>query len=156
MIDTGFPERALSLLEGPAEREAAAERRYLRAEAAIESGNHAAAIDDLMGMSDSRARALRARAYAGLGEHRAALEAVDPMSLEPGQETLQFRAGAWERLTLEEDEILSGFAEAVLAPGVTSPAETLEDRRAILAQSQESRRAIEGLLQRFDGGSSQD
>ncbi|MCF2871599.1 hypothetical protein L0664_11035 [Octadecabacter sp. G9-8] len=156
MIDTGFPERALSLLDGPAEREAAAERRYLRAEAGIESENHAIAIDGLMGMNDARARALRARVYAGLGEHRAALEAVDPMSAKPGQETLQFRAGAWERLTLEEDEILSGFAEAVLAPSVTAPAETLEDRRAILAQSQESRRAVEGLLQRFDGVSSQD
>lgn len=156
MIDTGFPERAVQILRAPAEREAAAERRYLRAEAAIKSGDHVAAIDGLLGMSDQRARALRTQAYAGLGEYRAALSAADQNAANGSDPTLQFRAGAWERLTIQDDDVLSAFAQSVLVEGADTPSQSLADRRALLAQSQESRRAVEGLLLRFDGGAAQE
>ena len=155
LIDLGFPERAIAMLQGPAERGAAANRRYLRAEAAIGTQDFVGGIDSLLGMTDERARALRARAYEGLGEHRAALAALNPDQT-GSTPTLQFRAAAWERLTVEDDEVLASFAQAVLEPPNIDAVETLADRRAILTQSQESRRAVQGLLLRFDGSTVQD
>lgn len=151
LIELGFSERAQGVLSGPADRQAAAERRYLRAEAAIGVQDYDTVIEELLGLSDPRAQSLRSRAFAGMGEHRSALVAARGVE-QADSTTLQFRAEAWERLTIEEDEALSTFAEVVLAPDSDRPTNSLADRRAILAQSQESRRAIEGLLQRFDGG----
>lgn len=156
MINLGFPERAQAFLAGSGEREVAAERRYLRAQAAIGVRDFTAAIDALLGMTDSRARDLRATAYDGLGAHREALSALEQADEDGSDPTRQFRAGAWERLTIEEDEVLSTFAQTVLTPPTTNAVETLADRRAILAQSVESRKAVEGLLLRFDGVTAQE
>ncbi|WP_281981076.1 hypothetical protein [Thalassorhabdomicrobium marinisediminis] len=150
LLDLGFPDRAATFLDGPAQRETAAERRYLRAEAALALGAYPDVIDTLLGMTDSRANALRSRAYAGMGEHDAALTAAPADDPETQDDTLKFRAGAWERLADEDDSALSVFATTVLSEGGEAPAESLADRRAILAQSQESRRAVESLLTRFD------
>jgi hypothetical protein len=155
LIDLGFPERAIVVLQGSVEQGAAADRRYLRAEAAIGSQDFVGGIDSILGMTNDRARALRARAYEGLGEHRAALAALNPDQT-GSTPTLQFRAAAWERLTVEDDEVLASFAQAVLEPPNIDAVETLADRRAILTQSQESRRAVQGLLLRFDGTTRQD
>lgn len=148
LIDLGFHERAAILLIAPAEREAAAERRYLRAESALGVGDFALALDALLGMSDERARTLRARAYEGLGQHREALAAltVDQTASSPD---LQFRAGAWERLMVEEDEVLSQFAQSVLQDKSETSLVTLADRRDVLTQSQNSRQSVEDLLTRF-------
>lgn len=155
LIDVGFPERASYFLEGSATREAAAERRYLRAEASLAAGEYVEAIDALIGISDERARQLRARAYAGLGDHRNALSAAGPDS-STDDEVLQFRAEAWERLADEEDEALSTFANVVLSPEATEAAVSLADRRELLSASQESRRAVEGLLMRFEADTAQE
>ncbi|HCP82295.1 MAG TPA: hypothetical protein DIT67_12190 [Octadecabacter sp.] len=148
LVDLGFYERASTFLAGDAEREAAAERRYLRAESALGAGEFNLAMDAVLGMTDDRARSLRARAYEGLGQHRAALSAltIDQPASSP---TLQFRAGAWERLTVEQDEVLSTFASSVLQPPNETPVATLAERREILAQSQDSRQSVENLLRRF-------
>lgn len=155
LIDLGFPDRASTFLIGSATREAAAERRYLRAEAAVGTSDYEIAIDSLLGMEDDRARALRARAYEGLGEYRAALASLNPDQPDSSP-TLQFRASAWERLTVQDDEVLSSFAQVVLDPAGNDAVDTLADRRAILAQAQESRRAVENLLLRFDGTTPQE
>lgn len=150
LIDLGFPERATQFLTGAAVRGAAAERRYLRAEAALASGRFIDVIDLLIGLSDDRAGQLRSDAYAALGEHLTALsEAGGNGSLD--DTTLQFRAQAWERLAIEEDPALSSFAEVILASPPSEAAVTLADRRELLTNSQESRRAVEELLTRFDG-----
>lgn len=151
LIDLGFPERARVFLSGPAEREAASERRYMKAEAALLSGNYAAVMDVLQGITDTRARELRARAHTALGEHQAALTALGVDGTASTNPTLQFRAGAWERLTNVGDSALSSFANTFLEPSDTVEAVTLADRREILTQSQESREAVEALLERFDG-----
>lgn len=156
LADLGFPDRAASMLSGPAERDAAAERRYLRASLAIDTGDYSGAIDGMMGIETSRANDIRLQAYAGMGEFSSALS-VRPADAQDAEDSaLQFRAGAWDRLTENDDEVLSTFAEAILAPPAETPAETLADRREILAQSQDSRRAVEALLLRFDGTTSQD
>ncbi|MCF2905968.1 hypothetical protein L0666_13290 [Octadecabacter sp. CECT 8868] len=151
LIENGFPARAAEFLKGSAQRNAAAERRYLRAEAAIGVEDYVGAIESLTGSTNRRANELRTRAYEGLGDHRAVLSAQTVGDAAVDDATLQFRAGAWDRLTLDDDEVLSAFAETVLNPPFEDPVETLFDRREILAQSQESRRAIEALLMRFDG-----
>jgi hypothetical protein len=148
LIDLGFYERARSFLTGDAERAAAAERRYLRAESALGADDFALAMDALLGMTDERARALRARAYEGMGQHRAALSALN-INQSASSPTLQFRAGAWERLTVEDDEVLSAFAQTVLVAPSDAPAATLAERREILTQSQDSRQSVENLLMRF-------
>ena len=155
LIDLGFPDRASVLLRGPAQRETASERRYLRAQAAIAMSEYSAALDEMLGLTDPRARELRTQALTGLGEYREALSAAGDGADAADQETLQFRAGAWERLADDEASAVSPFAEAVLTPPTTDPAVSLTDRRALLAQSEESRRAVEGLLQQFNGQAAQ-
>jgi len=73
-----------------------------------------------------------------------------------GDAALQFRAGAWEQLRTQEDDVLSAFAQTVLTPPTQDAVESLADRREILAQSEQSRRAVEGLLQRFNGATGQE
>ena len=153
LIDLGFPERALAFLSGSAQREAAAERRYLRAAALIGTGHYSDAVDEVVGITTPRANDLRAQAYAGLGEHRAALAASNT---DTPDATLEFRAGAWDRLSVDDDAVLSTFAQSVLEPPAEGPATSLADRREILAQSRDSRRAVENLLLRFDGTSIED
>jgi hypothetical protein len=148
LMKLGFPERAMGFLSGPANREDAAERRYLRAAAAIGTANYADAVDVMLGLTTPRANDLRTQAYAGLGQHRAALETANS---EAPDANLEFRAGAWERLSVDDDTVLSSFAQSVLTEPAEGPATSLADRRAILAQSQESRQAVEDLLLRFDG-----
>ncbi|MDC0116164.1 hypothetical protein OAH97_01645 [Octadecabacter sp.] len=156
LIDLGFPQRAADVLRGSADGIVASERRYLRAEAAIGMEDYFKAIETLSGMSDPRARNLLSNAYSGLGDHTEALTVGGSGDHISSDRTLEFRAAAWDRLIVEDDEVLSNFAQAILTPSVTIQAETLADRREILAQSEESRRAIEGLLLRFDGTSSQE
>lgn len=154
LIMLGFPERALDLLEGPSERAAAAERRYLKAEAAIAMNAFEAAQDALLGMTDERARRLRSQALAGMGEYDEALSAL-PVDDEQNS-TLQYRSGAWERLATEGDEVLADFARALLSDPASTTPTTLADRRTVLDRAEESRRTVEALLQRFDGDLSAD
>lgn len=150
LIDLGFPDQALAMMTGAVARAQASERRYLRAEAALEMADYSQAIDALQGMNDQRSRNLRAAAYSGFGDFRNAIESLEADEAGSTPE-LQFRAGAWDRLTLENDVVLSDFARTVVADIDPEAAVTLEDRRSLLAQSQESRRAVENLLLRFDG-----
>ncbi len=150
LISLGFPDSALNIMTGSGVREHAAERRFLRAEASLDLENYAQTIEVLQGMTDERSRSLRAAAYSGLGEYRDAIEALegDQAASTPD---LQFRAEAWERLTLESDPVLADFARTVISESGLDATASLADRRALLAQSQESRRTVENLLLRFDG-----
>ncbi|WP_296418237.1 tetratricopeptide repeat protein [Pseudooctadecabacter sp.] len=149
LLDLGFAQQAWTVLDRPAVRDAAAERRYLRAQSAISSEQYADAIEVLRGINTPRAKDLRADAFAGLGDYRTALSEGDAGQSQP-EILQQFRAEAWERLTLSEDPVLANFARARLDG--TGPLETLSltDRQSLVEQSQNSRRAIESLLQQFD------
>lgn len=149
LLRTGFPDRAEVFLAPAAQGEAAAEQRYLRAEAALLSRRYDDVLSRLQGLSDDRARALRAQAYTGLGDHERALTSLNPAS-GGADPVLEFRAEAWDRLTLQTDQSLSGFAGAVLQQSIETLPETLAERRDILDQSQQTRQAVEDLLVRFD------
>lgn len=154
LIDLGFPNYALEYLAGNASSDDAAERRYLKAEAMLESGNFEQTILTLQGMNDERSRSLLADAYSGLGEYQNALEAMEDTEAISAVD-LQFRAEAWDRLSTQEDTVLADFARTVVAETNVDEVETLADRRSLLSQSQESRRAVEELLLRFDGAAQQ-
>jgi len=147
MLALGFPERAIQITDAPASREAAAERRYLRAQGYLELNNYTSAIDAVSGLTDPRAQEILAGAYSGLGDHNAALQAVGAVPV-LSDEILQFRAGAWDRLTTEGGDALSNFAQSRVASPVINDG-GLAARRDILVQSEESRRAIDALLSRF-------
>ncbi|MDA9207974.1 hypothetical protein N9O61_03720 [Octadecabacter sp.] len=155
LIQIGFSDHALQIMTGSGSRTQAAERRYLRAEASLNLEDYLQAIDVLQGMTDERSRSLRAAAYSGLGDYRNAIEALDAGE-NASTPNLQFRAEAWERLTLEDDPVLSGFAKSVISENNLDATATLADRQSLLAQSQESRRTVEDLLLRFDGTPSPD
>lgn len=154
LIDLGFADHALDIISGPARRSDAAERRYLKAEASLEIEDYSSVIVSLEGLNNERARNLRSAAYSGLGDFRNAIATLgqDQAASTPD---LQFRAEAWERLSLENDPVLSDFARAATVESDPGAANSLAERRSLLEQSQDSRRAVESLLLRFDGTVSQ-
>jgi len=149
VLKAGFPQRAREIVAPPTIREAAAERRYLLAEAALHLGQITEVLDLLQGLNDDRARALRAEAYTAAGDYDAALSAVSPTD-RPADPVLEFRAGAWERLTVQQDAAFAGFAGAVLDGSAVGATDTLAERRLVLDQSRVTRQAVEDLLLRFD------
>lgn len=149
VLDAGFPQRAKEILAPSAIREAAAERRYLLAEAALRLGQTTEVIDLLQGLNEARARSLRADAYTASGDHDAALSAASPID-SPADPVLEFRAGAWERLTAQQDPAFAEFAGAVLDGSAGGAVDTLADRREVLDQSRVTRQAVENLLLEFD------
>lgn len=151
LIDLGFPDQALRAMTGTAVRDEASERRFLRAEASLASGGYSEVLEYLAGMNDERAQDLRAKAFEGLGEYRSALTSLD--SGAPGSSVdLQFRAEAWDRLSIADDPAIANFASSFLQEPQTPAPDSLSDRRAILERAQNSRQAVEELLSRFDTG----
>ncbi|MGZ9812543.1 hypothetical protein ACXN5S_18935 [Pseudoroseicyclus sp. H15] len=146
LLQLGFPDRAAQLLQGEAQGAAMRERRYLRAEAALEQGDTDGVLAALAGMRDPRAQALIAEAEASAGDYAGALAAQD----EPAPESL-WRAGAWDRLAgVEDDPLLAEAAADALAPSAPpADAPPLAGREALLADAEATRTMVEDLLARF-------
>ncbi|MEL6958415.1 MAG: hypothetical protein AAGL89_05615 [Pseudomonadota bacterium] len=153
LITLGFPQRGLDIMRTTAQRDAAAERRFLRAEAALALQDFSGVLDAIQGITTERAQVLRSQAYEGQGTYDDALSALQ--TTEGEQSDLQFRAEAWERLADGPDSSLASFATTVLDFSPGSSAETLEDRRVLLDQAAETRRSVEELLNRFPSVSSE-
>lgn len=152
LIELGFPERALVLLRGSAEREEMAERRYLRAEAAADLGDLDGMERALGGVTDARAQAIRAAALNAAGDHVAALEQElqSPDAPPDTDPAAAWRAGAWTVLNRSADPLLATASDAILtqeAPLDGPP--TLAERQALLDASAETRALTEALLDRF-------
>ncbi|SLN32058.1 hypothetical protein [Pseudooctadecabacter jejudonensis] len=149
LIDLGFPRRALTVLDAPTSQDAASERRYLMAEAGIEAGEYIIALEAISGINSDRAKVLRASAFDHMGDFESALTEA-PADPETSNGLGEFRAEAWERLAVMQDDPLGEFAQVRLDDSGATLPETLTERRTLVEQSQESRRAIEGLLQQFE------
>jgi len=149
LSNLGFPEQAMVILDRPARQEAASERRYLRAASAIRAREFDTAIDAISGINSDRANELRALIYEKSGEHQNALEA-SPLVNGESQSLNEFRAQAWERLRGGDDPALANFAASRLAVVGADDTISLDDRRAVLDRSAESRLAIDDLLSRFE------
>ena len=150
LLSLGFPDRAAALLLAPAQFGAAAERRYLRAAAAIGMQQPDAALAALAGMSDARAAALRATALNQKGEFGAALSS-DLAAGDPDRNTAgAWRAGAWKRLAGSNDPLLQATADAMLATAeLTGQPPSLAAGQSALVDSAATRDLIDGLLGRF-------
>jgi hypothetical protein len=155
LIALGFPDRAATLLIGDAQFAAAAERRYLRAEAAIALGAPRDALAILQGFSDDRAALLRSAAQAALGDYGAAMTA---QPLVPGEAATDaaWRAGAWARLAGSEDTLMRRVAESMLAvPATDGPAmspPTIAEGADLLVSAEQTRTLVGDLLARFPAG----
>ena len=145
LVNLGFPERALELMARRASASAMGERRYLRAQAALQLGRNEDVLQHLGGMTDARAARLRAQALFAMGDDRAALGAL-PDTPDAGTD---FRAGAWDRLATSEDPLLRRVGEqALIRPDMTRM-EDLAARRSALERARETRRTVNELLARF-------
>lgn len=145
LLEEGFPERAIELLNGPAEGEAMAERRYLRAAAALQLGRDADVLLHLAGMTQPRALGLRAQALFELGDARGALAALP----DPPDPQADFRAGAWDRLAASDDPLLRRVAERALSKPDQAEMADLAARRDALDEARQTRRTLDELLDRF-------
>ena len=141
LLDLGFPERARGLLQQSATAEVMAERRYLRARAAMALEDTAAARQALAGIDTPRARAILD------GEPDPAAGELDR------DETLAaWRAEAWSDLTTDDDDLLREVSRLALsrtdpAPDTPTPIAT---GRELVERSGELRTTVEDLLNRFD------
>ncbi|WP_084861559.1 hypothetical protein [Salibaculum halophilum] len=145
LLDQRFPEKAIDLMDRPAAAEAMAERRYLRAQAALQLGRNEAVLQHLGGMTDDRAAALRAKALFAMGDERKALAALPG----PPDAEADFRAGAWDRLAASDDPLLRRVADQALTRPDMTIMEGLAARRAALERARETRQTINDLLGRF-------
>lgn len=129
LMTFGFAERVLQLVAGPATGPQMAERRYLRAEAAAMLGDAARVDRALQGLSSDRAERIRA--------------SVAGVPSDPGP-------GPGDAVQTSDDPLLLSAASALQQP--TTPltgAAPLAERRAILAETAETRARVTDLLDRF-------
>ncbi len=151
LIALGFAERAGELLSEPASGPAMAERRYLRAEVALATGDAEALEAALAGLEDPRATRLRAAYLAGDGDHAGALDtAAADLDHRPAPEEV-WRAGDWDVLEELDDPLMQRAAEAVLTPAPPpSPEASLAEGRSLLDEAEATRQLATDLLTRFE------
>lgn len=151
LLNVGFPERAQSILSGPATEESMAERRYLRAQAAASLGDLDGMNDALSGLNDQRADQIRSAALAASGDFEGAFTQEIEQAGTTGSEDTAWRAGAWALLEAGEDPLLREASRAILTdPVALSDPPTLAARRELLEESQATRALTEELLDRFN------
>jgi hypothetical protein len=157
LIDLGFAEHAAQMLSAPAEGPDQAERRYLRAAAALSNGNFMAVELQLAGMTDARAGQLRSTALAAQGDFSGALVQVAAIEGSEPDSSETWRAGAWDQLGRLDDPLLQAAASAVLSgEEPLSNDRPLAERRALLEQSAATRALATDLLSRFSISTSAD
>ncbi len=124
LIDLGFPDVALGLLDAPGEGATMGERRRLRAAALRALGQEAEATLVLAGMPDAQDQ--------------------------PRDPARAWRSGDWDAMTDGGDPLLAEAAAAVLEETPAPPDdETLAGRAALIGASAETRKLAEALLDRF-------
>lgn len=133
LIADGFADRALALLAPPTRSLDMAERRYLRAQAAVALGLAKVVEAELLGLTDPRAEALRAAVIATT----------------PDTPLYAWRRADLSALHESEDDLLRQAARAVEADPLPSPPTPLAAREALISQAQDARALANALLSRF-------
>lgn len=162
LIGLGMAGPAAAVLQSVPVREAARDRRYLRAEIALTLGDFDRVDDLLNAMTDPRANDLRAAAHSARGAYDQAFTASRDTQPDP---EAAWRAGAWSRLAESADPELSRVSALVIdraplepdpSPGAppgtadaARPAPTIAGGRALLAQSEEARAVLGAIIDRF-------
>ena len=139
LLDLGFPERASDVVSGPAIGSVMAERRYLRATAAMDMDDPETAAAQLAGVSTPRARTIL-----GLDP------ATGPEAVAAGNDAA-WREGDWATLASSEDTLLQEAAALVqedvnAIPDSQTP---LASGRALIEDAARTRATIDTLMSRF-------
>ena len=144
LLALGFPERADELLRPHADGDDMAERRYLRAQAAMAVGQVDRAETILAGITTDRAMAILARVSGS--------RVIDDESapIDPG--IAAWRSGNWTELATGSDELLRDASELALrqidsTPSLETP---LASGRALIEQAGLTRKTVDDLLDRFE------
>lgn len=158
LIDLGFGKRADEVLAISTLGSEMGERRYLRAQAALLLGEPMQAEAYLAGIMTPRADALRGEARAQMGDYSAVLQAGISAGDVEATTLAAFRSGDWQRLSQSQDDALGTASLVVLSePAVPQDsAAQLANGRELLAESEEMRSAMTGLLNRFSAPSDLD
>lgn len=156
LLSLGFPERAKDFLDGPAVGAPMAERRYLRAAAAVELEDYENVDAILAGVSSLRANVLRGLVAArqsgyllplpeAVLDEQAVTESTDNAVLQ------DWRQGNWDQLTTIDDALLRTATSLVLTENATppDPVAPLAQGADLLAQSEELRSVVDELMGRF-------
>lgn len=138
LIALGFGERATAILKQDASRDVMAERRYLRAQAAVLTGDILMTERHLSGITTTRAADILNRARYGPG-------------VENSESLAAWRAGNWAGLATSDDGPLQSASTSLLtAPSAVDIASTpLRDSESLLTESATTRETVATLLGRF-------
>lgn len=148
LLVLGFPDRAVQVVATDlTDVDLQAERRYLRARAALAKGDTTAAIAALDGLETEASDRLRQIAD---DLQSANLIFADDM-IASDTATSQWRRGDWQDLARSEDSLLQAASATVLGnqTATSDPDTPLASGRALIAQSSESRAVLNDLLTRF-------
>ena len=139
LIGLGFPERATEVVNGPAIGSVMAERRYLRAQSAMDMGQPDIASAILNGMTTPRALSI-------LGTPRAASDQKTA-----DDTATAWRNGDWARLATSGDGLLQEAAALVQDGGtaIPDPDAPLASGRALIEDAARTRATIDALMSRF-------
>lgn len=150
LIDMGFPQEALGVMELPNDAGSAIERRYLRATAFAQLGNVPLVEQELDGLADDRAREIRIAALSRAADYRGALEESLAGPDQGRQGEFAWRAGDWQVLETNEDELLRSVSLLAQEPTFLAPnLAELEARNVLLEDAVRTREMAEDLLGRY-------
>ena len=139
LLSLGFADLAEPLVQNQTLGETMAERRYIRADIAVQQGRFELALAHLSGIQTERADALRNQ----IGSENGGID----LSNEDA-----WRSGNWDQLTDANDALFRETAER-LSTQPADPIETptpLTASEALISDSTDLREAIETLLGRFE------
>jgi Fe2+ transport system protein FeoA len=142
LLEFGLAERASLLVAGSANSGELSERRYLRAEAALELDLAPVALAELAGLGTPRANLLRERATLQAAKN------VGNGEIAAGDD---WRQGNWTSLNQSNDELFKSVSETILERVISEPVGilALASSQGLISKSEESRKLIGEIFARF-------
>ena len=150
ILSLGFADVAARIVSAPA-KEDDADRRLIRARAALAAGRPRRAEEELTGLTGPEVDALRAELNAVSGQHEAALQAFEALDLKAEAERQAWLAGDWAKLAGSDDQ-LNAAAATLMRTEEIAPAPDMGElarNRRLLQDTIAARDTIEGLLSRY-------
>lgn len=150
LLDIGFPDRANEILSTPAIGAAMNERRYLRAQAAVNMGDFELAEAHLAGIDTPRAAELLS--FGPEGVPLAGLSDDQSDGTGTNDAISDWRNGNWDSLADSDDPLLRDVSGLVLSEQTedVNPETPLANSRALVDAASQTRETLDALIARFD------
>ena len=153
LLELGFYPEAEQVLTRTAQVPAVDERRVF-AKLALAKGNIESALGYLTGLDDEVSLSLRAQALLAAGDMAGAIRIFEKLGNTSMLEDLALRSGDWSKLAESEDLALADAARLAMNStdfpgGAASSGEILAVDSQLLETASETRRVLEGILDRF-------